>query len=217
MQIAEVVACSPVIPVLTIHDAARAAPLAGALARGGIRVIEVTLRTPAALDAIRAVRSEAPEVMVGAGTILSEADLRRSRDAGASFAVSPGSTAQLLEAANDMSFPFLPGVATASEIMQGVAHGYALFKFFPAKNVGGIGALKALSTVFSQVRFCPTGGITLDSAPEYLELPSVVCVGGSWLAPPMLIERRDWKSIETLAAQTTVALKNARGQNARAS
>jgi 2-dehydro-3-deoxyphosphogluconate aldolase/(4S)-4-hydroxy-2-oxoglutarate aldolase len=178
-------------------------------------VIEVTLRTPAALDAIRAVGNEAPDVIVGAGTVLTEDDLQRSRDAGASFAVSPGSTSQLLQAANDMNFPFLPGVATASEIMEGLAHRYAIFKFFPAENVGGIAALKALSAPFSQVRFCPTGGVTLESAPEYLKLPSVVCVGGSWLAPPQLIERRDWKSIETLAAETAAALKTRRAAEAR--
>jgi 2-dehydro-3-deoxyphosphogluconate aldolase/(4S)-4-hydroxy-2-oxoglutarate aldolase len=206
MRIAEVVAHSPVIPVLTIHDAASAAPLASALARGGVRVIEVTLRTPAALDAIRAIRDEAPDVIVGAGTILTEDDLQRSRDAGACFAVSPGSTSRLLQAARAMNFPFLPGVATASEIMQGLAHDYAIFKFFPAESVGGIAALEALSAPFSQVRFCPTGGVTLESAPEYLELPGVVCVGGSWLAPLKLIERRDWKSIEALAAKTTAAL-----------
>lgn len=212
MQITEVVACSPVIAVLTIHDVARAVPLANALARGGIRVIEVTLRTPAALDAIRAVRSEAPHVIVGAGTILNEDDLQRSQDAGASFAVSPGSTSQLLQAAHDMNFPFLPGVATASEIMEGLAHDYAIFKFFPAENVGGIAALKALSAPFSQVRFCPTGGVTLESAPEYLELPGVVCVGGSWLAPSQLIERRDWKSIEALAAKTAACLNGSLGR-----
>lgn len=206
MQIAEVVAHSPVIPVLTIHDAARAVPLATALACGGLRVIEVTLRTPAALDAVRAVRHEAPDVIVGAGTIVTEDDLQRSRDAGAIFAVSPGSTPRLLQAANEMNFPFLPGVATASEIMQGLAHDYAIFKFFPAENVGGVAALKALSAPFSQVRFCPTGGVTLESAPEYLELPNVACVGGSWPAPSQLIERRDWKSIEMLAAKTAVAL-----------
>jgi 2-dehydro-3-deoxyphosphogluconate aldolase/(4S)-4-hydroxy-2-oxoglutarate aldolase len=210
MRIAEVVAHSPVIPVLTIHDAASAAPLAHALARGGIRVIEVTLRTAAALDAIRAVRSEAPDVIVGAGTTLNEDDLQSSRDAGASFAVSPGSTSRLLQAATEMRFPLLPGVATASEIMHGLAHDYAIFKFFPAENVGGIAALKALSAPFSQVRFCPTGGVTLESAPEYLELPSVVCVGGSWLAPAQSIERRDWKSIEMLAAKTTAALRTGR-------
>jgi 2-dehydro-3-deoxyphosphogluconate aldolase/(4S)-4-hydroxy-2-oxoglutarate aldolase len=210
MNIVEVVAHSPVIPVLTIHDAANAVPLASALARGGVRVIEVTLRTPAALESIRAVRSEAPDVIVGAGTIATEDDLQRSRDAGASFAVSPGLTPQLLQAANEMSFPFLPGVATASEIMEGVAHDYAIFKFFPAENVGGVAAIKALSAPFSHVRFCPTGGVTLESAPQYLELPSVVCVGGSWLAPSQLVERRDWKSIEALAAKTAAALKTRR-------
>lgn len=210
MKIAEVVAQSPVIPVLTIHDAAGAGPLGHALARGGIRVIEVTLRTHAALDAIRALRTEVPDVVVGAGTILTEEDLRKSRDAGAVFAVSPGSTSQLLRAANELNFPFLPGVATASEIIEGLAHDYAIFKFFPAEGLGGIAALSALSAAFSQARFCPTGGVTLGSAPAYLELPSVVCVGGSWLAPSHLIERRDWKSIETLAAQTVAALRTGR-------
>jgi 2-dehydro-3-deoxyphosphogluconate aldolase/(4S)-4-hydroxy-2-oxoglutarate aldolase len=207
MRIEDILELSPVIPVLTIHDAAIAAPLAAALARGGLRVIEVTLRTPQALAAIRAMRSQVADAIVGAGTVLSEDDLRVSRDAGAMFAVSPGSTTELLAIAKKMNDPLLPGIATASEIMAGLAQGYSHFKFFPAENIGGIAALKALSAPFSHVRFCPTGGVTLQTAKDYLTLPNVSCVGGSWVAPSALIERRDWSSIESLAKDAVAALR----------
>jgi 2-dehydro-3-deoxyphosphogluconate aldolase / (4S)-4-hydroxy-2-oxoglutarate aldolase len=207
MTIDEIMQASPVIPVLTIHDAATAALLAGALLRGGIRVLEVTLRTPDALPAIRAIRKEVPGAIVGAGTVLNEKDLQESRDAGSMFIVSPGATPALFAAATKSGIPFLPGVATASDIMSALAHGYDCCKFFPAENIGGIAALRSLSAPFSQVRFCPTGGITLQSAKDYLALPNVRCVGGSWVAPPALIEQKGWSRIEALAAETTAALR----------
>lgn len=207
MQVADILKLSPVIPVLTIQDAAKAVPLASALARGGIRVLEVTLRTPAALDAVRAIRNEVREAFVGVGTVLNEDDLQASRDAGAGFIVSPGATSQLLTAATKAKMPFLPGIATSSEIMNGLAHGYRCFKFFPAENIGGITALRSLSAPFSQVQFCPTGGVTLQTAKEYLSIPNVMCVGGSWVAPQALIDQGAWGRIEALASETLAALK----------
>jgi 2-dehydro-3-deoxyphosphogluconate aldolase/(4S)-4-hydroxy-2-oxoglutarate aldolase len=171
---------SPVIPVLVIDDAAQARPIAEALVAGGLPVIEVTLRTAAAPDAIRAMRS-VEGTIVGAGTVLNEADLRQCIDAGAEFIVSPGLTPSLAEAAIASGLPFLPGIATASEIMRGLELGLTHFKFFPAEASGGVAALKALSAPFAQCRFCPTGGITPATAQVWLELPSVLCVGGTWL------------------------------------
>jgi 2-dehydro-3-deoxyphosphogluconate aldolase/(4S)-4-hydroxy-2-oxoglutarate aldolase len=190
---------SPVMPVVTIDDAAVAVDLARALLRGGIRVIEVTLRTPAALAAIRAIAREVPEVRVGAGTVLSRADLDAAVDAGAAFAISPGATPELLSAGAQAGIPYLPAIATASELMSGIAAGYRFFKFFPASVSGGPAALKALAGPFADSRFCPTGGITPTSAASWLELPNVLCVGGSWLAPRDLQAARDWARIEALA------------------
>lgn len=171
---------SPVIPVLVIEDAAHARPIAEALVAGGLRVLEVTLRTPAALDVIREMKS-ADGAIVGAGTVLNESDLRASIDAGAEFIVSPGLTQPLGEAALASGVPFLPGVANAGDIMRGLDLGLSHFKFFPAATSGGIPALEALSGPFRQVRFCPTGGITLKSAPDWLAVEPVLCVGGSWI------------------------------------
>jgi 2-dehydro-3-deoxyphosphogluconate aldolase/(4S)-4-hydroxy-2-oxoglutarate aldolase len=206
MQVEAVMKLSPVIPVLTIEDSANAVPLARALVRGGVRVLEVTLRTPQSLEAIRAIAAEVGDAVVGSGTVLNELQLRESRDAGAQFAVSPGSTEQLLAAAREMNYPLLPGIATASELMMGMALNYRAFKFFPAENIGGVAALKSLSAPFSQVSFCPTGGISLERAKEYLAIPTVRCVGGSWLVPASALKNRDWNQIESLARQAIAVL-----------
>lgn len=172
----------PVIPVLVIEDVAHAAPIAEALVGGGLVALEVTLRTPAALDVIREM-SKIPGAVVGAGTVLNPRDLDAALSAGARYIVSPGLTAPLTEAAAKSGVPYLPGVANAADIMRGLDHGLDRFKFFPAEASGGLKALKALAAVFGNVRFCPTGGITETIAPEWLAHPSVLCVGGSWVVP----------------------------------
>ena len=192
---------APVIPVLVIEQPDDAAPLARALVAGGLPVLEVTLRTEAALDAIGAMAA-VPGAIVGAGTVLGPGDMARARDAGATFAVSPGRTEALLDAAEGESgLPLLPGAATASEVMQLLERGYAVQKFFPAEPAGGAAMLGALAGPLPQVRFCPTGGIGLDTAPGYLELPNVACIGGSWVAPAGLVRRGEWAAIEALARQ----------------
>lgn len=203
---AAVLTLSPVIPVVTIDEPAQAAPLARALLAGGVRTVEITLRTPAALDAIRAVASEVPDMAVGAGTVLTAADLDAAIAAGARYALSPGGTPKLMKAARKAAIPFVPGVATSSEIMRGLDLGYACFKFFPAEQLGGIAALKALAGPLPTARFCPTGSITAAKAPDYLALPNVLCVGGSWIAPSDRIKAGDWVAIES-AAKQAAALK----------
>ena len=182
MTIDAIMRRAPVIPVLTIEDGIDAVALAETLVDAGLRVIEVTLRTPGALDAIRAMAS-VEGAIVGAGTVLNEAQLARAIDAGARFIVSPGLTNPLALAARDTEIPFLPGVATASELMRGLDLGLERFKFFPAEAAGGLPALSALAAPFGNARFCPTGGITKQSAPQWLAHPSVLCVGGSWIVP----------------------------------
>lgn len=191
---------SPVMPVVVIEDAQIAPDLARAFLRGGIRVIEVTLRTPAALRAIEAIARETPEICVGAGTVLSVSDLQAAASAGATFAISPGSTPSLLEAGRAAAIPYLPAVATSSDVMAGLAAGYKHFKFFPAVAAGGIPMLKSFAGPFPEVRFCPTGGITQASVRSFLELPNVLCAGGSWLSPADALAARDWGRIEALAA-----------------
>jgi 2-dehydro-3-deoxyphosphogluconate aldolase/(4S)-4-hydroxy-2-oxoglutarate aldolase len=181
--IAEVMARAPVIPVLVIQDVRHAVPVAEALVAGGLSVLEVTLRTPAALEVIAAMRG-VPGALVGAGTVLNARDLAAAQRAGAEFIVAPGLTEGLAVAARDAGLPFLPGVATAGDIMRGLDLGLDHFKFFPAEAAGGLRALKALAAPFGKVRFCPTGGITEQSAREWLAHPAVLCVGGSWLVPP---------------------------------
>jgi 2-dehydro-3-deoxyphosphogluconate aldolase / (4S)-4-hydroxy-2-oxoglutarate aldolase len=181
-DLADIMTAAPVIPVLVIERVEDAVPIAQALVEGGLPVLEVTLRTPAALDAIRAMKS-VPGAIVGAGTVLNRTSLHQAIEAGAEFAVSPGLTDSLAEAARDAPVPLLPGVASASDIMRALDHGFTRLKFFPAVASGGIPALKGLSAVFGNITFCPTGGITADSARDWLALPSVVCVGGSWLVP----------------------------------
>ena len=191
---------SPVMPVVTIEDAEIAPDLARAFLRGGIRVVEVTLRTPAALRAIEAIARAEPEISVGAGTVFSVSDLESAASAGAAFAISPGCTATLLEAGRNGAIPYLPAVATASEVMSGLAAGYRFFKFFPAGAAGGVPMLKSCAGPFPEVRFCPTGGITQSTVRSYLELPNVLCAGGSWLSPAEVLAARDWGRIEALAA-----------------
>lgn len=192
---------APVMPVVTIRDAAKAAPLARALAAGGLAAIEITLRTPQALEAIARVAREVPESLPGAGTVLTAADLAAAAAAGAAFAVSPGATPALLAAAKAGSLPFLPGVASASELMAAREAGFTAFKLFPAAQSGGVGFLKALGGPFATAVFCPTGGIDLAGAPAYLALSNVACVGGSWVAPEALIEAGDFVAIEGLARE----------------
>lgn len=201
MQTREILAASPVMPVIVIDELASAVPLARALVAGGIRVLEVTLRTAAALDSIRAIVAEVPEALVGVGTIVSPADLDAARAAGARFGVSPGANAELLAAARDSGLPFLPGVMTPSDVINALAAGFDTLKLFPAKQAGGVGMLKALGGPFPQLRFCPTGGIDLASAPEFLALPNVACVGGSWLTPADKVKAGDWAAVTRLAAE----------------
>lgn len=190
---------APVVPVFTPGAVDDAVDVARALVRGGLPVIEVTLRTAVALEAIRAMAAALPEAVIGAGTVLDAAQLGQVRDAGAAFGVSPGATPRLLQAARDGGLPFLPGVATASELQAGLEAGFDTFKFFPARQAGGAAMLAAWGGPFSQVRFCPTGGIGPDTASDYLRLPNVLCVGGSWLTPAERIAARDWDAIEALA------------------
>lgn len=194
---------APVIPVYTPAGAAEAVQVARALQRGGLPVVEVTLRTPAALDAIRAIATEVPDMVVAAGTVLDAAQLAAARQAGARFAVSPGATPRLLAAARDAGLPLLPGVATASELMAATESGIDTFKFFPAVPAGGVAMLQALAGPFPAARFCPTGGITPASAPDFLAQPNVLCIGGSWLTPKGLLAAADWAAIEHLARATT--------------
>ncbi len=190
---------SPVIPVVTIADAAHAVPLARALLEGGIAVVEVTLRTPAATEAIRRIRAEVPSIVPGAGTVLSPARLEQVEKLDVAFAVSPGATARLLEAARASPVPLLPGVATASEAMTVLESGFTLAKLFPAEPAGGVALLKALAGPLPELRFCPMGGIDAGNAAAYLALSNVLCVGGSWLAPSDAIAAGDWRRITALA------------------
>lgn len=189
----------PVIAVVTLERLEAAVPMAEALVEGGLRVIEITLRTEAALDGISAIADRVAGAIVGAGTILAPGDLDRAADAGAAFCVSPGLTPALLDAAPKVSIPLLPGIATAGELMTGLAAGLTRFKLFPAEAVGGKALLKSLTGPFPQVRFCPTGGITVETAPAYLALKAVACVGGSWLTPAELQRERAWAEIKALA------------------
>jgi len=194
--IEQIMRAAPVIPVLVIDDAHHARELAQALVAGGLRVLEVTLRTPAALDAIRYMNL-VPGAIVGAGTVTNKAQLDEARAAGAEFIVSPGLTDGLGRAAIASGLPFLPGVATAGDIMRGLDLGLTHFKFFPAEAAGGVKALKALAAPFAQCRFCPTGGITAETAPEWLSLEPVLCVGGSWVVP----RGASFAEVEALAAE----------------
>ena len=204
-DIERILKLSPVMPVVVIEDADISPDLARAFVRGGIRVVEITLRTSGALRAIEVIAREVPEIAVGAGTVLSVEDLRAAANAGASFAISPGTTSVLLEAGTHSLIPYLPAIATASELMAGLAHGYHCFKFFPAGAAGGIAMLKSFAGPFPQARFCPTGGITQETVKSYLDLPNVLCAGGSWLSPADALAARDWRTIEGLAARAAAS------------
>lgn len=190
---------APVLPVVVIEDAADAVPLARALVAGGLPAIEVTLRTPAALEALRAIADEVPGAVVGAGTVLTPGQVKECVAAGARFLVSPGWTDLLLEAMQGSGVAFLPGVSTTSEVVALLERGVREMKFFPAQAAGGTAYLRALAGPLPQARFCPTGGIGIDSAPDYLALPNVGCVGGSWMIPADAVAARDWGRIEALA------------------
>lgn len=189
---------APVVPVLAVADVDDAIPLAETLVAAGLPVLEITLRTPVALEVIRRMRT-VPGAIVGAGTVLTTADLAAVEAAGAAFAISPGGTDTLYTAAKQADIPLLPGIATASELMRGLEHGWTRFKFFPAESSGGIPALKGFAGPFAQVKFCPTGGIDAAKAPSYLALPNVITVGGSWMVPGDALKAKDWRTIGDLA------------------
>lgn len=193
-----IAALAPIIPVLVVDDAAHAQPLAQALVAGGLPALEVTLRTPAALEVI-AEMARVEGGVVGAGTLLNTQDVENAKAAGATFGVSPGATQYLIDACSANELPLLPGAATASEVMFLFEQGFDLMKFFPAETNGGAPALKAIGGPIPQVKFCPTGGVTLANAPSYLSLPNVVCAGGSWVAPKSAVEAGDWELITQLA------------------
>ena len=199
-DIAAIAARAPVIPVLTIETLETAVPLARALVKGGLPVLEITLRTAVALEALRTIVAEVPEAIVGAGTVLNPAQLDLVQRAGARFAVSPGCTEALARAARSSGIPFLPGVQTVSEAMALAELGFQVLKFFPADAAGGLTWIKAVGAPLADLRFCPTGGITAETAPAYLALANVACVGGSWVAPRVAVATGDWQSVERLAA-----------------
>ena len=192
---------APVIPVIVLNDVTHAVPMARALVAGGIRMLEVTLRTSQALACIEAIAKEVPEAIVGAGTVRNAADAKAAANAGAKFAVSPGYTSSVGQACRDEGLSLLPGVATGSEIMMAQEDGYTELKFFPAMQAGGPAMLKAWGGPFFDVRFCPTGGVTAQNASEFLSLPNVACVGGSWLVPVEALANGDWARIEKLARE----------------
>lgn len=206
MNLDQIIAETSVMPVMVVDRSEDAVPLARALVAGGIRVLEITLRTAAGLEAVRAIKKEVPEAIVGVGTITTPAQLDASINAGAQFGVSPGSTPTLLKAIAASKLPFLPGVATTSEVMQALEFGFDVLKLFPAVAAGGIKMLESFRGPFPQVRFCPTGGINVQNAPDFLKLPNVVCIGGSWLTPKDLVASGNWTEITRLAREAA-ALK----------
>lgn len=201
MNIRNILHLAPVIPVITLERVDDALPLAEALLEGGLPVLEITLRTPAALPAITAIRQRFPDAVVGAGTVIDRRGCEQARDAGAQFAVSPGATAALLEAARDCQLPLLPGASTASEVLWLLEQQVSNMKFFPAEAAGGITMLKALAAPLPQAVFCPTGGISLAKAPDYLALPNVACVGGSWMVTAELLRAARWQDIRNAARE----------------
>jgi len=207
MNIRSILELAPVIPVLTVEHIDHAVPLARALCAGGLRVLEVTLRTSAALPAVEAMRKAVPDAVVGVGTLARPGDFVTAANAGAQFGVSPGLTAEMAAAARAASFPMLPGIMTPTDLLAGLGWGYDTFKLFPAQQAGGIGMLKALGAPFPEVVFCPTGGISRATAPDFLALPNVACVGGSWIAPADKIRAGDWAAIEALAKDASSLAK----------
>ena len=198
----DILQTGPVVPVIVINKSEHAVPLARALVKGGIKILEITLRSNIALEAIAQISREVPEAIVGAGTVLSARDLQAVADAGGQFAISPGLTPSLLAAANEGPIGLIPGISSASELMLGMEQGYTVFKFFPAAAAGGIKMLKSIGGPFPQITFCPTGGISPENFLDYLQLPNVACVGGSWLVPSKTIAAQDWQEITQIARQT---------------
>jgi 2-dehydro-3-deoxyphosphogluconate aldolase / (4S)-4-hydroxy-2-oxoglutarate aldolase len=203
MNTLDLVAHGPVIPVIVINRLEDAVPMARALVAGGVRVLEVTLRTPIALKCMEAIARDVPEAILGAGTVRSRADAQAAKDVGCTFAVSPGYTSAIGQACGEIGLPLLPGTATGSEVMQANADGYFFLKFFPAMQAGGIAMLRALAGPFTDVVFCPTGGISLATAPDFLALPNVKVCGGSWLTPADAVTAKDWARITALANEAS--------------
>ncbi|WP_033094447.1 bifunctional 4-hydroxy-2-oxoglutarate aldolase/2-dehydro-3-deoxy-phosphogluconate aldolase [Colwellia psychrerythraea] len=197
----ELFSMGPIVPVLVINNVEEALPIAEALLTAGIKVLEVTLRTPAALDVISTIAKELPEAIVGSGTVTNRQQLQRSYDAGAKFAISPGLTKDLLQAGNEGNIALIPGISSISELMDGADYGYDHLKFFPAEASGGVNAIKSIGGPFPDIRFCPTGGINLNNVRDYLALPNVVCCGGSWLVSNNIVENKNWSEITKLANQ----------------
>ena len=207
-KLADLLRHGPIVPVITLERVEDAVPLARALVAGGLRLLEITLRTPAAADSAAAIIQEVPEAVVGIGTVLTPSDLERARKLGARYALSPGATPDLLEAASESEMPFIPGIATASELMAALAHGFQTVKFFPAVAAGGIPALKALAGPFPHARFCPTGGIDEKNARDWLALSNVVAVGGSWVCPTSDIRAQAWDEITSKARRAVISVKD---------
>ena len=207
-KLADLLRHGPIVPVITLERVEDAVPLARALVAGGLRLLEITLRTPAAADSAAAIIQDVPEAVVGIGTVLTPSDLERARKLGARYALSPGATPDLLEAASESEMPFIPGIATASELMAALAHGFQTVKFFPAVAAGGIPALKALAGPFPQARFCPTGGIDEKNARDWLALSNVVAVGGSWVCPTSDIRAQAWDEITSKARRAVISVKD---------
>lgn len=203
MSIENILQAAPVVPVVVINDLEDAVPLATALYNGGLRALEITLRTPVAVEAIKQIKQALPDAYVGTGTVIDKATFNASLEAGADFMVSPGVNDELIASASETDVPFLPGAATPSEVMQLAAKGFKFLKFFPAEAAGGVPMLKSIFGPLPQVKFCPTGGVSLNSAPNYLTLPNVVCVGGTWMLDKELIANKDWQAIEELARQAS--------------
>lgn len=203
MSIENILTSAPVVPVVVIENLEDAVPLAKALFNGGLKALEITLRTPVAAEAVKLMKEAVPEAYVGTGTVIDKATFEASVAAGADFMVSPGVNDELLELAKESDIPFLPGAATPSEVMNLASHGFKFLKFFPAEAAGGAPMLKSIGGPLPQVKFCPTGGISLETAPKYLALDNVVCVGGTWMLDKELIANKDWQAIEALAKQAS--------------
>jgi len=203
----EIFAMGPIVPVLVIKNVEDALPIARALLAAGIKVLEVTLRTPAALDVIRIIADELPEACIGAGTVTNREMLQRCQEAGAKFAISPGLTKDLLQAGNEGNIALIPGISSISEMMDGIDYGYDHLKFFPAEASGGVKAIQSIGGPFPDIRFCPTGGINLSNVSNYLALPNVACCGGSWLVTDEIIKNKDWSKITELAEQALMHVK----------
>lgn len=203
----DIFAMGPIIPVLVIKNVEDALPIARALLAAGIKVLEVTLRTPAALDVIKIIADELPEAYIGSGTVINREMLQRCQEAGAKFAISPGLTKNLLQAGNEGNIALIPGISSISEMMDAIDFGYDHLKFFPAEASGGIKAIQSISGPFPDIRFCPTGGINLNNVSNYLALPNIVCCGGSWLVTDEIVKNKDWSKITELAEQVLAHVK----------